>query len=73
MEKKQTIKCNVEGCEHINDDATYCTLEEIQISCDTDEPADCSDKDETLCDSYDPKDIDEDDENDQGEDEEDNK
>ena len=44
------IKCDVENCKYQNNDDNYCTLDEIKVTCSTNDE-DCS-KDNTMCDSY---------------------
>ena len=51
---KKTIKCDVKNCMY-NDDVEYlCTLDTIDISCTCDNEI-CSDKRETICNSFDEK------------------
>ena len=45
----KSIKCDVHDCKFQNNDENYCTLEEIKV---TSENEDNSEKDNTLCDSY---------------------
>lgn len=66
MENKQTIRCNVDGCKYINDEVTHCTLDEIKVDSNID---DCSDKDETFCDSYEARELDDDESIDEDDDE----
>lgn len=49
---QQTIKCTVRGCKY-NEDDDHCTLEEILV--DNNNVTHASDKQETLCDSYENK------------------
>lgn len=60
-DKKQTIKCDVDTCKFNNTDDKLCELDEIKVSCICDSD-DCRSTDETICDSFEEKDIDFDDE-----------
>jgi len=50
-EKKQTIKCDVDTCKHLNGNNELCNLDEIKVSTCNDE----IEKEATICDSYKPK------------------
>ena len=52
----KSIKCNVTNCKHIDEDNEHCCLDSIKVSCCCD-GCDCTDKDETICDSFKEKKI----------------
>ena len=46
----KSIKCNVAACKFNNSDNSYCTLNEIKVSCTCNKKDAC--KKETICDSF---------------------
>ncbi len=51
MNKKNTIKCDVDSCNHNNNEEGTCTLEKVNISC-TCNNSSCSYPEETICQSF---------------------
>ncbi|HIT09993.1 MAG TPA: DUF1540 domain-containing protein [Candidatus Onthousia faecigallinarum] len=53
MNKRQSIKCDVESCKYQNENLGACSLEEIKVSSNCGCPSnDVSDCEETVCSSF---------------------
>lgn len=52
MNKQTKVKCNVSNCKH--NECDCCNLEKLDISC-TCPGCDCTDKEETICKSFQEK------------------
>lgn len=61
-----SIKCDVDSCKYNNCEEGYCELDEIKVGCVCDSE-DCRECEETVCESFDTKDVEN--ENDSDEDE----
>lgn len=51
MKSNKNIKCDVETCKFNNCNDNYCTLKQIEVSCNASKDK-INNKDETICNSY---------------------